>query len=147
VGAVSDLTPLVWVVPCPHIDGAWDVFVRVFLSEAALTNSRNADLYRSWRDARWLTVTPGKVVDYRRVTAAPMTELERLLQSGMLHHGANPILRWCMAHLVVKADHDGGLKPDKRRSHERIDGVVGLGAAEPHAVRMLAANGSTPGLS
>ena len=47
VGAVSDLTPLVWVVPCPHIEGAWDVLVRVFLPEAALTNSRKADLYRS----------------------------------------------------------------------------------------------------
>jgi phage terminase large subunit-like protein len=134
VGAVSDLTPLVWVVPCPHIEGAWDVFVRVFLPEAALTTSRNADLYRSWRDAGWLTLTPGEVVDYRRVTdailadarqldirrltidakfqgiqiattladqgvpvmempqthtafAAPMKELERLLRSGMLHHG------------------------------------------------------------
>jgi len=58
-----------------------------------------------------------------------MKELERLLKSGMLHHGANPILRWCMANLVVKADHDGGLKPDKRRSHEKIDAVVGLAMA------------------
>ena len=44
----------------------------------------------------------------------------------MLHQGANPILRCCLATLVVKADHDGGLKPDKRRSHEKIDAVVGL---------------------
>jgi phage terminase large subunit-like protein len=179
---VSDLTPLVWVVPCRHTEGAWDVFVRVFLPEAALHNSRNADLYRSWRDAEWLTLTPGDVVDYRRVTeailadarqldirrltidakfqgvqiaqtladqgvpvmempqthtafAAPMKELGHLLKSGMLHHGANPILRWCLANLVVKADHDGGLKPDKRRSHEKIDAVVGVAMALDGVVR------------
>jgi len=45
--------------------------------------------------------------------------LDRLLKSGLLHHGANAILRWGMAYLMVKADHDGGLKPDKRRSHEK----------------------------
>ena len=67
--------------------------------------------------------------------AAPMKELERLLKSGMLHHGANPILRWCMANLVVKADHDGGLKPDKRRSHEKIDAVVALTMALDGVVR------------
>jgi hypothetical protein len=37
--------------------------MREFLPEAALTNSRNADLYRSWRDAGWLTLTPDEVVD------------------------------------------------------------------------------------
>ena len=75
VGAVSDLTPLVWVVPCRHIEGAWDVFLRVFPSETALT-SRNADLYRSWRHAGWLT--PGEVFDYRRVTDAILGDARQL---------------------------------------------------------------------
>ena len=34
-----------------------------------------------------------------------------------------------MATLVVKADHDGGLKPDKCRSHEKLDAVVNLAMA------------------
>jgi phage terminase large subunit-like protein len=34
-----------------------------------------------------------------------------------------------MANLAVKADHDGGLKPDKRRSHAKIDAAVGLAMA------------------
>ena len=74
--------------------------------------------------------------------AAPMKELERLLKSGMLHHGANPILRWRMANLVVKADHDGGLKPDKRRSHEKIDAVVALTMALDGVVRQPLETGS-----
>ena len=61
---------------------------------------------------------------------------------GMLHHGANPILRWSMANLVVKADHDGGLKPDKRRSHEKIDAVVALTMALDGVVRQPLETGS-----
>ena len=57
-----------------------------------------------------------------------------MLKSGMLNTG-EPILRWCMANLVVKADHDGGLKPDKRRSHEKIDAVVGLAMALDGVIR------------
>ena len=57
-------------------------------------------------------------------------------------HGANPILRWCMANLVVKADHDGGLKPDKRRSHEMIDAVVGLAMALDGLIRQPLHTGS-----
>ena len=182
VGAVSDLTPLLWAVPCRSVDGAWDLLMRCFLPETALTYSRNKDLYRSWRDAGWLTVTPGEVVDYRQVTdailadarrldiqrltidakfqgiqiattladqgirvaemsqthtafAAPMRELERLVKAGTLHHGGNPILRWCMSNLVVRMDQDGGMKPDKRRSHEKIDAVVSLAMALDGAVR------------
>ena len=48
--------------------------------------------------------------------AVPMKELERLFKRGMLHHGANPILRWCMANPVVNVDHDGGLKREKREA-------------------------------
>ena len=47
-----------------------------------------------------------------------------------------------MANLVVKADHDGGLKPDKRRSHENIDAVVGLAMALDGAIRQPLHTGS-----
>jgi phage terminase large subunit-like protein len=47
-----------------------------------------------------------------------------------------------MANLVVKADHDGGLKPDKRRSHEKIDVVVGLAMALDGVIRQPLHTGS-----
>jgi hypothetical protein len=40
-----------------------------------------------------------------------------------------------MADLVVTADHDGGLKPDKRRSHEKIDALVSLAMALDGVIR------------
>ena len=44
------------------------------LAEVALTNSRDIRLYRSWRDAGWLTLTPVEMVDYRRVTDATLAD-------------------------------------------------------------------------
>jgi hypothetical protein len=43
---------------------------------------------------------------------------------------------------VVKADHNGGLKPDKRRSHEKIDAVVSLAMALDGVIRQPLDTGS-----
>jgi hypothetical protein len=51
-------------------------------------------------------------------------------------------LRSCTAILVVKADHKGGLKPDKRRSHEKIDAVVSLAMALDGVIRQPLDTGS-----
>jgi phage terminase large subunit-like protein len=53
-------------------------------------------------------------------------ELEKLVLSGMLHHDGNPVLRWCVSNAVADVDGNGNLKPSKKRSHERIDGVSAL---------------------
>lgn len=58
--------------------------------------------------------------------SAPTKELERLLLDGSLRHGNHPILRWMAANVAVEQDAAGNLKPSKRRSTERIDGVVAL---------------------
>lgn len=56
----------------------------------------------------------------------PTAELERLVVSGELQHGGNPMLRWCASNTSVKHDPAGSIKPDKQRSIERIDGIVAL---------------------
>jgi phage terminase large subunit-like protein len=53
-------------------------------------------------------------------------ELEKLVLSGRLRHDGHPILRWCVSNAVADVDGNGNLKPSKKRSHERVDGVSAL---------------------
>lgn len=57
---------------------------------------------------------------------APSKELERLMLSHKLRHGDNPILRWMIANVAAETDSAGNIKPSKKVSTERIDGVVSL---------------------
>ncbi len=56
----------------------------------------------------------------------PLKELERLVLSGGLNHGGDPVLTWMAGNLVVKEDEAGNLKPAKNKSPEKIDGMVAL---------------------
>ena len=58
--------------------------------------------------------------------SGPAKELERLLGERLLSHGGNPILRWMADNVVVRTDGDGRIKPDKKKSTEKIDGIVAL---------------------
>ncbi len=56
--------------------------------------------------------------------SAPSKELERLLISGCLDHGGNPVLRWMASNCSAETDAAGNVKPSKKKSTERIDGIV-----------------------
>ena len=58
--------------------------------------------------------------------AAPMKELEKLVIGGGLAHGGHPVLSWMAHNTVASQDPAGNLKPDKAKSTEKIDGIVGL---------------------
>lgn len=58
--------------------------------------------------------------------AAPTKELEKMVLAGEIAHGGNPVLAWMVSNTVVRTDPAGNQKPDKEKSTERIDGVVGL---------------------
>lgn len=60
---------------------------------------------------------------YKDMTA-PTKELEKLVVSGKLRHGGHPVLRWMASNVAVELDAAGNLKPSKKRSTERIDGIV-----------------------
>jgi phage terminase large subunit-like protein len=72
--------------------------------------------------------------------SAPTKEIKRLLLSGtpehpVLRHGGNPVLRWMVDNLAVAMDAAGNVKPDKAKSHEKIDGVSALANAMERTLR------------
>jgi len=56
----------------------------------------------------------------------PTKELLKLVLSQKLRHGGNPVLRWMADNLVVETDAAESVKPNKKKSRERIDGMVAL---------------------
>lgn len=69
---------------------------------------------------------------------APAKELERLLTAGELDAGGNPILQWQAGHVVAQIDPSGNIKPDRKRSREKIDGIVALVMALDGVMRLPA---------
>jgi hypothetical protein len=69
------------------------------------------------------------MVEFRqgfRSMAAPTRELEKLIVSRKLAHGANPVTCWMASNVAVAQDPAGNLKPAKDKSTERIDGIVAI---------------------
>jgi phage terminase large subunit-like protein len=60
--------------------------------------------------------------------------LEKLILSQRLRHDGNPVLRWCVSNAVADVDGNGNVKPSKKRSRERIDGVSALVTALSRAL-------------
>lgn len=56
--------------------------------------------------------------------ASPMMDFERRMLLKKIHHGGNPILKFCANNVVIKKDPAGNMKPDKASSHGKIDGIV-----------------------
>jgi phage terminase large subunit-like protein len=52
--------------------------------------------------------------------------LERAYISGKLRHGGDPVLTWNAANLVPRRDETMNMKPDRKRSADKIDGIVCL---------------------
>ena len=56
----------------------------------------------------------------------PTKDLETLVLSRRLNHQGNPVLRWMADNCVVQTDAAGNIKIDKKKSTERVDGMVAL---------------------
>ena len=54
----------------------------------------------------------------------PTKEFERLMLERRIRPVSNPVMRWCLSNVVVEGDHAGNLKPSRKKSTEKIDGVV-----------------------
>ncbi len=67
--------------------------------------------------------------------SAPTKELEKLILSGQIRHGGHPVLRWMVGNVAVEQDPAGNIKPSKKKSTEKIDGVVALVMALDRATR------------
>ena len=78
-----------------------------------------------------------------RSMSPPTKELLRLVKEKRLAHGGHPVLRWMADNLVVDTDAAGNVKPNKKKSREKIDGMVALIMALDRAMRHgLAGSGS-----
>ena len=67
--------------------------------------------------------------------SAPTKEVLRLTLDGKLAHGGHKVMRWMADNMEVSQDPAGNVKPDKKKSRERIDGVVAGIMALDRAVR------------
>jgi phage terminase large subunit-like protein len=105
-----------------------------------------ADTYRikqigvdPWNASHIMTQLMGdghNVVKFRQgfqSLSAPSKKLEQLILSGELCHFAHPVMDWCVSNVSIEIDAAENIKPSKKKSTERIDGVVacvmGLGLA------------------
>jgi len=55
---------------------------------------------------------------------APSQLLEGLVAAAKLRHGGDPALRWMAGNMAWDTDGTGNIKPSKKRSNERIDGIA-----------------------
>lgn len=74
--------------------------------------------------------------------SSPMKTLEKLVMAKALAHGGHPVLTWNVHNLVAATDPAGNIKPDKRKSVEKIDGAVALIMALDRATRSVEATPS-----
>ena len=56
--------------------------------------------------------------------SAPSKEFEKMVLAGKIEHFGNPVLRWMLASTAIQTDPAGNIKPDKRKSSQKIDGIV-----------------------
>lgn len=55
---------------------------------------------------------------------SPTKEFQRLIMSGKLRVGKNPILKWMLSGCVAITDTNENIRIDKSRSTKRIDGII-----------------------
>lgn len=58
--------------------------------------------------------------------STPTKELEKLVVSGDLKHGGNPVLRWMCSNVAIETDPAANIKITKKKSKEKVDGMVAL---------------------
>ena len=67
--------------------------------------------------------------------AAPSQLLEQLVGERRLRTGGNPVLRWMASNTVPQYDESERVKPSKKRSRDKIDGIAALVDALAAATR------------
>ena len=72
-------------------------------------------------------VEPEKLIELRQgiQTLGEMSKhFEKLVFAGLLDHGGHPVLRWMAENVVVRFDENLNYAPTKKKSVEKIDGIV-----------------------
>lgn len=122
--------------------------VRTKLEELALVYQIGEIAYDPWNatqlvtELQWAGANVVPVPQSFRALSPPWREVERLVLEGMLRHGGHPILRWMAENVELLMDPEGNVRPSKRVSSERIDGMVAL----TMAVSRFLTWGAAPGV-
>ena len=173
LSTTTDLAALILLFP--NDDDTFDVVPHFWCPEERIQHRAKVDRvqYPLWVQEKYLTATPGNVVDYEHIEthiagllpqvdllelaydpwnatefstrmqdkhgvtmvemrqgfrslSEPSKALERLVLSRRIRHDGNPVLTWMVSNVVVDTDPAGNIKPNKAKSRERIDGIVGL---------------------
>lgn len=56
--------------------------------------------------------------------APPTADYERLIVGNMVEWIPDPAQAWMMSNVTLNKGPDGGYKPDKKRSKNKIDGII-----------------------
>lgn len=70
-----------------------------------------------------------EMVEFMQTTknfSEPFKDLVSLVTEGKVRHGGHPVLRWNAANCVAYTDANGNIRPDKKNSIDKIDGIVSL---------------------
>jgi phage terminase large subunit-like protein len=54
----------------------------------------------------------------------PTKTFEALVKAGRVRHAGNPVLRWMASNVCIESDASGNYRPSKKKSSEKIDGIV-----------------------
>lgn len=84
------------------------------------TAKLNADLQRDGVD-------PELLVEVRQgihTLGEPTKDFERLVITGLMDHGGHPVLGWMAGHVQVRFDENMNFMPARKRSADKIDGIV-----------------------
>lgn len=77
----------------------------------------------------------------------PTKELEKLVIEKKIAHGGDPIMRWMASNMSIEIDPAANVKPSKKKSTDRIDGIVttimalGLAMLQPNKPSIYDAGG------
>lgn len=101
-----------------------DVAKHLDLQEVAYDPWGASGLAQRLQDQHGITM-----VEFRqgfKSMSEPSKDLERLLLQRKLRQDGNPVMTWMVSNVVVEKDPAENIKPSKKHSRERIDGVVAL---------------------
>ena len=88
------------------------------------------DTFSALQLALTLSDTHGiEITEFRQGFLAfnePCLHLEALIKSRVLNHGHNRVLRWMAGNVAIRRDPDDHIRPSKKHSNDKIDGIVSL---------------------
>lgn len=58
--------------------------------------------------------------------SAPSKKFETMVYQSQIQHDGNPVTAWMLGNIELSTDPSGNIKPDKKRSPEKIDGIVSI---------------------